>query len=224
MGLTRGSVTDLARMYIKNVAVTKLSETQIPVLVAWINRILDSGYTFNDIKSEMIHASRTNSDVRWKNFSKPKPFSNDVNLLKTGNRYYHKELVIKSGTTVVDHDIDNGTLVSHTEDFYIEPSASYTMNDFLNYFYEKIHPDKVQFNPKRLSGFFNSMLNSFPIDILLFMIEAIAQDEEKCGNAFTFNGINDYSVTAQRYINDIKQNCAQFGGDGYVYRKLMPDM
>ena len=202
---------------------TELNDKQVTKLIGWFNKILDNGYTFLDIKNEMIIAKKNNADIRWKIFSKPKPHGSNVNLLKSNIRYYHKELLIRNSPTVVDHDIDNGTLVSHNEDFFVEPSASYTMDEFIKYFYLKIHPDTIQYNPKRMTGFFTSMLNSFSIDVLLFMIEAISRNEERCGKAFTVNNIMDYYTIAQQYINDIKQNCAQFGGN-YVYRKYMSDM
>lgn len=200
---------------------TQLDNATMVKLIQWLNKILDNGYTFKDVITEIKYAERMGCDIRWKSFSKRKAVNGDINLLKSGTRYYHKELLKMSGVPVVDHDVDKDTLVSRSEQFFTEPLASYTLNDYIKYFCSKINPNMQQFTYNRFVGFFSSMMNTFSIDTMLFIVEAIAHNKEKCGDNFTFDGMRDYNMTAQKYISDIKQNCAEAGGDSYVYRRYL---
>lgn len=129
----------------------------------------------------------------------------DVNLLTHGKTYYHKNLLIRNDVAPVNHDVDKGTLTNGTTEFFLEPRASYTMNELLDYTYTNLRIDTRQYPKKRVSALFLSLLNKYDIDTLLFMVEAAirAQEYETMANLRAFD---DYLPQALSYLEEIKQN------------------
>lgn len=148
-----------------------------------------------------------------------------ANLLKSGTRYYHKNLLVMSKPPTVTFDIDKGTITSHENEFYVEPRASYTMYDLVSYFYTRTGTDEskeenYQFNRPRVSSFFYSLLKRYSIDNLLFMIEAAGIGRDNRKESFNIKNFTDFNSNAAKYINNIKENAnSAVGGGNYVIRK-----
>lgn len=180
-------------------------------------RFLNNGYTYEELRGAMLdHIHKRNPFPAYK-FATPK--QQEGNLLKQGVMYYHKQLKLMSELPVINHDIDSGTMTSSKVDFYLEPVASYTMNDLLTYFYSKNMSDVQEYNPKRMAGMFKHMIEKYGLDKLLFMIEGAARMYESENKVFSLSDFDSYSSTASQYLEEIKNNCKYSGGDKYVYRK-----
>ena len=192
-------------------------QNDINTVIKRFNKILDNGLTFNQIKDRILFC--------WHNHIKTFPWEmykeqNDIynlNLLKSNKTYYHKNLLIKNKIGIVNHNIDTGELTNSPTKFFLEPRASYTLNEFVDYFYEQTNIDKIQNNRKRVSNFFLALLNTYDIDMLLFMTEACIRytEEEK---EIQLNGFNDYQPYAVRYLKEMKDNRFKSIGVNYVIR------
>lgn len=178
--------------------------------------ILDNGYTFNIILKDILTAFYHDRDLDFNKYKKPC----GLNLVKQGVMYYHKELKIMNSLPVVVHDIDAGTLTSASStEFYVEPVASYTIEDLLNYFYSKNMADVVEFNAKRMTGLFTHMIEKYGLDKLLFMIEAAARMYDAEYKVFTLSDFDSYSSTASHYLEEIRNNCTFSGENKYVPKR-----
>lgn len=185
------------------------------VILKQMAAILNNGYTYQIVLNDILIAFKNRSNLNFNKYSNPC----DLNLIKQGVMYYHKELKIMSPLPVVVHDIDAGTLTSEPTEFYVEPVASYTIDDLLKYFYSKNMADTTEYNSKRMQGMFKYMIQKYGIDKLLFMIEHAARmfDAEK--QQFSLTTFDSFSSTASRYLEEIKNNCKYSGSDKYVPRK-----
>ena len=215
---------DIVACYAMLVYPGQITKDKLNKMVLSFNKILDNGYVYQDIRNAIQQAHNNGTDIPWKRYNAVVSFiSNDRNLLKSGTRYYHKNLIIRGSVPIVEHDIDKGTLVSRGTEFFVEPKASYTMNQLIDYFWDKTKVNQAQFNRQRVATFFQSLLRSYSIDNLLFIIEAAGRAYEDSRTTFTFRNFVDFNPIALGYMSDIKQSCAESGGSGYVYRKrLLP--
>lgn len=183
-----------------------------------IANILDNGYTYEDIRSEIIHAFNVHDMFPFYKFKKIKY---NGNLLKQGIRYYHKQLNIMSQLKPVHHDIDTGTITSQGNEYWIEPRASYTAEDLVNYIYSKNMIDMKEFPPKRMNKLFSSLVSQYGLEIVLFMIEHAARIYDSSHEMFSLNKFSTYHSIAISYLEEIKNNCVYSGGVDYVPRKRM---
>lgn len=204
-------------MYMILIEQQKMSNERQKELLNTFANILDNGYTYQDIKQAILKAY--NGDKIFPFYIFKQPCEN--NLIKQGTMYYHKELKLMNSLPVVNHDIDSGTITSSKTEFYLEPVASYTLDDLLKYFYSKNMADIQEFNPKRMKGMFKHMVQKYGLDKLLFMIEGAARMYDSEQKVFTLNDFDSYSSTASQYLEEIKNNCKYSGGDKYVPRKRM---
>lgn len=212
--LVRGSVYDLAAMYIRLIIKQDISD-KVSIIKRFAE-ILDNGYTFNIILKDILTAFYHDRDLDFNKYKKPC----GLNLVKQGVMYYHKELKIMNSLPVVVHDIDAGTLTSASStEFYVEPVASYTIEDLLNYFYSKNMADVVEFNAKRMTGLFTHMIEKYGLDKLLFMIEAAARMYDAEYKVFTLSDFDSYSSTASHYLEEIRNNCTFSGENKYVPKR-----
>ena len=120
---------------------------------------------------------------------------------------------------IINHDIEKGTMTSSEVEFYLEPVASYTMNDLLQYFYSKGMADTQEYNPKRMMGMFKHLIDKYGLDKLLFMIEGATRMYEAEHKTFSVNDFESYNSTASQYLEEIKNNCKYSSGGHYVWRK-----
>ena len=177
--------------------------------------ILNRGYTYNDIRKAINWAYKNHSQFPYDNFKE----THYDNLMKQGVRYYHKELNIRSELSPIIHDVDTGTIIRRDSEYWLEPRASYTLDDMVNYFYSKHMVDEQEYFRKRMIGLFRSYVNRYGIDITLFMIEHAARLYESEHVAFTLHAFDSYHQIAVQYLEEIKNNCVYSGGDAYVPRK-----
>lgn len=193
---------------------------QIPDgLIDAIAKILDNGYTYEDVRSDIVNAFNNHSMFPFYKFKKPKQ---NGNLLKYGVRYYHKELNIMSKLKPVCHDIDTGTITSQGEnEYWIEPRASYTIEDLIDYMYSKNIINMIEFPPNRMRGLMKSIVNQYGIETVLYMIEHCARVYESEHEIFTLRKFDTYNSIARSYLEEVKNNCIYSGGANYVPRKRM---
>lgn len=179
-------------------------------------KALDNGYTYDMIRNDIKQAFNNHSDVPFDKYNTP---VRDGNMLTHGVRYYHKELVLMSKLPTINHDIDSGTLTSSKVEYYLEPVASYTIDDLLKYFYSKEMADVNEYNYKRMQGMFKHKIEVYGLEKVLFMIEAAARMYKSEHKIFTLGDFDSYSATASQYIEEIRNNCKYSGGENYVIRK-----
>lgn len=178
---------------------------------------LNNGYTYEIIYDDIFRAFYSKTALSFSKYNGQ--YNTDRNLLQQGVMYYHKELKLMNSLPVVAHDIDKGTLTSSKVEYYLEPRASYTISDLLEYFYSKGMADTDEYNPKRMAGMFRHKIERYGLDKVLFMIEAAARMFDAEHKVFSLNDFDEYSSTASQYLEEIKNNCKYSGGDRYEPRK-----
>lgn len=176
---------------------------------------LNNGYTYSDIFNDICSAIGK---------SLPPDFSKyntriQKNLLAHGTKYYHKELRLMSPLPIINHDIENGTITSSDVEYYLEPRASYTISDLLDYFYSKGMTDEKEYSRNRMAGVFKYLIEKYGIDKILFMIEAANRLYESDQKMFSISDFEGYNRIASDYLDQIKSNSKYSGGDEYVLRK-----
>ena len=204
-------------MYIVLIEKAQLDAQSRDNIIYRFCKYLDNGYTYEELHKAILEAFH--SKQLFPNYRYEKPCKHDGNLLKQGTMYYHKQLKLMNSLPVVNHDIDKGTMTSDKVEYYLEPVASYTINDLLQYFYSKNMADVQEYNPKRMAGMFKHMIEKYGLDKLLFMIEGASRMFESEHKVFTLTDFDSYSSTASQYLEEIKNNCKYSGGGKYVYRK-----
>lgn len=215
MLVKKGSVFDLAAMYIVLIERQPLNPNNQKELITELIKALDNGYTYQDIRKDILNSFHNDTLFPFYKYKK----QINANLVKQGVMYYHKELKLMNSLPVINHDIDSGTMTSNKVEYYLEPVASYTMDDLLKYFYSKDMADIQEYNPKRMAGIFKHMIDKYTLDKLLFMIEAAARMYQAEHKIFSLADFDSYSSTASQYLEEIKNNCKYSGGDKHVIRK-----
>ena len=134
-----------------------------------VREALDNGKIANDIVREILERKgycedyiRVLGDIR--SFG---------NLLKTGTFYFHNELRILGGKTIVDYDIETGEKkVITVESYSLEMKASYDVNDIVEYLRNKDCFENLLINIPKLAGGIKNLLSRYDIEFLLFLIDA----------------------------------------------------
>lgn len=214
MLVNKGSVFDLAAMYI-----VLIEKHQVPIqrqkeIITELCIALDAGCTFDIIKKGIFNSFYSDTSFNFNNYKK-----NHGNLIKQGVMYYHKELKLMNDFPIIHHDIDSGTMTSSTTQYYLEEVASYTMDDLLKYFYSKEMADPIEYNAKRMAGIFRHKIDMYGLDKVLFMIEGMARMYDAEHKVFTLSDFDSYNSTASGYLEEIKNNCKYSGGDKYEPKK-----
>lgn len=188
-------------------------------LMKAIADILDNGYTYEDVRPEIVYAFNHKEMFPFYKF---KNLKQNGNLLKQGVRYYHKQLNIMSQLKPVFHDIDSGTITSQGEnEYWIEPRASYTAKDLADYIYSKGVVDEVEYPPYRMYGIMKSFVERFGIDTVLYMVEHCVRVHDNDKTVFSMRTFETYNSIARSYLEEVKNNCVYSGGADYVPRKRM---
>jgi hypothetical protein len=174
-------------------------------LCSLFSEYLDNGYTYQDIRTEILSTFYNKKKVfRWNIFQNEKRDSDSKNLLVNGTRYYHRQLKIVNNPTTVEHDIDKGTIVSRTSEYFLEPVASYTTQEFIQYFY-KIMPIDLQASPpSHMHGILKYKIKQYGIDKLLFMTDICAQTCRENNTVFSLPRWDEYSPLADEKLDMIK--------------------
>lgn len=217
MLVSNGSVFDLAAMYIVLIEKVQPDIQRKKDITYQFSMFLDNGYTYEELHKAILKSFHSHDP--FPHYKYATPCKQDGNLLKQGVMYYHKQLKLMNNLPIINHDIDSGTMTSEKVEYYLEPVASYTLDDLLRYFYSKEMADTQEYNYKRMYGMFKHMIGKYGLDKLLFMIEAAARMYESEHKVFSLSDFESYSSTASQYLEEIKNNCKYSGGDKYVYRK-----
>lgn len=204
---------DLAAVYIR--LILKRDITDKVSVIKKFAEILNNGYTFTMLLKDILLTFHNHRDFDFNRYKKPC----SLNLIKQGVMYYHKELKIINTLPVVVHDVDAGTLTSTPTEFFVEPVASYTIEDLLKYFYSRTMADTAEFNTKRMSALFKHMIDKYGLDKLLFMIEAAARMYDSEHKVFTLADFDSYNSIATHYLEEIKNSCVFSGEDRYVPKR-----
>jgi hypothetical protein len=172
------------------------------------NEYLDRGYLYKEIKMEIMNTFyNKNHMFRWNLFNNPRMNKeNEGNLLKSGTRYYHKELKIVSKPPTVSRDIDKGIIASRVPEYFLEPTASYTVQDFVHYFYCNMPIDLQAWPMKKVTGMIKYKINQYGVDKLLFMIDAMASYCKENGAKFDLGSLDDFAFNAEQQMVEIKSN------------------
>lgn len=210
---------DLAATYIGLIERVKPDIKRQNEIISQLSTFLDNGYTYEELQKAMLDSLHKKIQFPLYKFTKPR--KQDGNLLKQGTMYYHKQLKLMNSLPAINYDIDRGTMTSEKVEYYLEPVASYTMHDLLQYFYSKEMADVQEFSYNRMNGFFKHLVEKYGIDKVLFMIEGAARMYESEHKVFSVSDFESYSSTASQYLEEIKNNCVYSGGNAYVYRKRM---
>lgn len=193
-------------------------ENQVPhKLYKAIADILDNGYTYEDVMKQIIICFNNHEMFPFYRFKNKQ----NKNLLKQGIRYYHKELNIMSKLNPIHHNVDTGIITSQGNEYWIEPRASYTLEELINYMYSKNMIDKDEFPTGRMHGLIKSMVNQYGLEILLFMIEHASRMHDSDHRMFNVREFDTYHSIAVSYFEEAKNNCTYSGGADYVPRKRM---
>lgn len=181
--------------------------------------ILNKGYTYDVVRGAIFEAFYNH---------KPFPFDRfnqriNQNLLQQNKflRYYHKELLLRNGFSEEVHDVDTGNITSSPVEFWVEPRASYTMDDLLAYFKKNIPYRQSQYSDNRLRGIFERYVKELGIDVTLFMIEHAIKMNGYEKTEFDYRRFDDYQPKAHEYLEENKNGVAYSGGAEYVSRKRM---
>ena len=174
-------------------------------LYGLFTQYLSLGYTYQDIKAEILTVFYTHKDFRWNMFTYRKHGNEAlINQLKPNERYYHKELKLVSKPPTVDRDIDHGTLVSRTPEYFLEPVASYTLQECVRYFYNTMPLNMQEWPMHKTIGMLKYKINQFGIDRILFMIDMAASDHKANGTVFDFGAWDEYANKADQYLEEMK--------------------
>ena len=208
-------------MYIVLIEKHPIDNDKQKALLNSLANALNNGYTYETIQQDIFKAFYTKTMLPFSKYNR-QCNEDSRNLLQQGVMYYHKELKLMNTLPAVNYDIDKGTMTSSKVEYYLEPVASYTINDLLKYFYSKGMADKQEYNYKRMYGMFRHKIEQYGLDKVLFMIEAAARMFNSEHKIFSLSDFDSYSPVASSYLEEIKNNCKYSGGDHYyVPRKRM---
>ena len=208
-------------MYIVLIEKHPIDNDKQKALLNSLANALNNGYTYETIQQDIFKAFYTKTMLPFSKYNR-QCNEDSRNLLQQGVMYYHKELKLMNTLPAVNYDIDKGTMTSSKVEYYLEPVASYTINDLLKYFYSKGMADEQEYNYKRMYGMFRHKIEQYGLDKVLFMIEAAARMFNSEHKIFSLSDFDSYSPVASNYLEEIKNNCKYSGGDHYyVPRKRM---
>ena len=215
MLINKGSVYDLAALYIRLYVGRPVNENELKNIIDKFSYILDKGYTFKECINIMFE--NMNSKHNFKIMDITRYTSEFNNIIKQNQMYYHKELRIQPEPTTTDIDYNTGIMVSTKQEYFVETVASYTIKDLMNYLLSFGYVNNKQWYYSRLKGLIEHYVKKYGIDTVLFMLEAIADNIEE--REFDFNKFDNYYQTARSYMQNITNNCIANGGDKVAFRK-----
>lgn len=97
-------------------------------------------------------------------------------------------------------------MVSRQQEYFLEPVASYTIQDYIQYFYNTVPVDLQAQPPSKMCGLIKYKINAFGIDKALFIADLCAQTCKENNKIFNFNQFDDYSIIADEHLESIKGN------------------
>ena len=179
--------------------------------------ILNRGWTYDVVRGAIFHCFHNHLHFPFRKFSQKV----EGNLLQQSVRYYHKELILLSGPQEEAHNVDTGNITSSEYQFYVEPRASYTIDDLLAYFKKNVLYNQTLYTDNRLKGFFRHEVERFGLDVTMFMIEYLIRMGRSDRTNFDLKRFDDYYLEGHKFLEENKNSVAYAGGAGYVLRERM---
>ena len=189
-------------------------------LVFNFNDYLDKGYTYQDIKNEILSTFKIKKNNfrcgRFNNFKTNPPA--EVNILKSNTNYYHKELKLINKPPTVEFDIDKGVMTSRKDEYFLEPVGSYTIQDLIKYFCNNVPFDVQAFPLNKIGGMLRYKMEQFGLDKLLFMLDLQSQECKDNNKLFSLSELDNFSSKADECIQEITKNIPK-GEKYYVIKQ-----
>lgn len=142
------------------------------------------------------------------------------NLLVRGRFYYHPQLQIAPPPPVVQILPDGTFRASYEEDptFYLEMKEKYTLDDLLDYFYNRVGIKKQ--NRKRDRGALEYILKQYELDVVLYSIDESAVMYLDTNSSPPKNplDIEDYVENGEALLEDRKNTLQMEGLDHVIPR------
>lgn len=148
----------------------------------------------------------------------------EQNLIRPQDINFHQELLILPKLPVLDVNSDTGEIVQHTDDYFMEPRASYTIDDLLTYYYKKMSQKSEPWLYKRYIGALRYLLTPLTLDHLLYTIDAVG-NMIRAGNIIVPSSptaLHDYSRHGMELMQACATETALQGGYKVVLRKRVP--
>lgn len=140
-----------------------------------------------------------------------------TNLLVRGKFYYHPQLQIVPPPPVVKILNDGTFIASYEEDptFYLEMKEKYTLDDLLDYFYERTGIQSK--NRKRDKGSMEYILRLNELDIVLYSIDesSVMYMDKNCRPPRNPLDLQDYFEDGEAILED-RKNTLEMEGLNYV--------
>ena len=215
------SIYDLAFDYMEKFPVSDDKATKKEVIIE-MAYLLAEGWTDKEIATHLdkFRASNPGKVPDLKLIFKDKE-RKETNLLMPLKFYYHNELRVLPPPPVVDVDYNTGEFKKVVSDYYLEMKASFTINDLYEYYLTKDGLyEKATMNPNRVLGSLSWLVNKFPLDQVLFMID-IAYDIITTNDKpplSTPMEIQDYFQKSADALNQ-KVTESKIAGDGKIVPK-----
>ncbi len=166
------------------------TEEELALLEIQFQRLLDNGYSEQDAQKVLLNNKLTLNNFEW---------SDSLIETDTDTIYYHYELQIHSKP----NHVDPVTLTVVKHPYYLEMKHRYTIDNLLNYYYNKLIIPMNFRDEKRDKGAFNHLLsyykfdNIHTVDFLLFVIDYIVANEYKITNPLE---LKNWAQTTYEYL------------------------
>ena len=154
---------------------TEPTDRELALLEIQYNRLIDNGFTDKEAQRLMIDNNLNTNDLCFLD-SIIAPISNVI--------YFHNELQIHSKPG--SYNPETGMI--EKQPYYLEMKRRYTMDNLLNYYYEKLMVPSYFRNTKRDVGAFKHLIESYKfdniqtVDFILFIIDYAVSKEIKISN------------------------------------------
>lgn len=158
-----------------------------------IIKSLNNGYLDKDI----IEVLKTNNlKVLDKYSEEYKNADIYFNLLECNKVYYHNDLRIASDPVSIDFNYETGEIIKKEPEYFLEMKASYCIDDLYNYVKTKPCFDIANNNIKSCFGSLTWLVEHYPLEQILFMIDA-------ANDIIEFNTLNKIKILdIQKYYNE----------------------
>lgn len=196
----------------------KLLKTNI---INSVIKLAREGWTMQEILSK---ACTYDGDMDLMKFFKGRKKSQQ-NLIDPLEFKYHSELRISPPSVEVEFDMETGEFKREHQEYYLEMTGSYTIDDLEEYYIlkEKLYV-KEAYNEKRVKGALNYLLGKgYSVQEILYMMD-IANGMLKNADLPPVNEplyIEQYITLAKKAIESKITESIINGDDKIVYRKRL---
>ena len=168
------------------------SDRVLALLEIQHSRLVDNGFTDKEAQKLMLDNNLSTDDLLF-----------DDSIIKTNDEtiYYHNELQIHSKPG--SYNPETGAI--EKQPYYLEMRYRYTMDELLEYYYNKLMIP-IQFrNTKRDIGAFKHILNDYKfsnihtVDFVLFIIDYVVAKEIKISNPLD---LKNWAQQAYEYLEN----------------------